>query len=165
MGRDRRRTADDQRRARFVDQDGIDFIDDGIVIAALDLLLLGRGHAVVAQVIEAELAVRPVSDVAGVLFAAELRRLVVLNTADRQPEQVEKLAHPLRVAAREIIVYGHEVRAASGQRIQIERARSRRASCLRRSPSPRCVRNAERCRRSAAHRSAPCSRSSADRRH
>src|SRR5947207_5166168 len=31
MGRDRRRAADDQRGAGFVDQDGIDFIDDRVI--------------------------------------------------------------------------------------------------------------------------------------
>src|ERR1700730_17598294 len=37
MSGNRRRPADDERRARFVDQDGIDFIDNGVVITALDL--------------------------------------------------------------------------------------------------------------------------------
>ena len=56
MRRDRGRAADDERRARFVDQDGVDFVDDREVVAALHLLLARGGHAVVAQVIEAELA-------------------------------------------------------------------------------------------------------------
>ena len=82
MRRNRRRSADDERRARFVDQDGIDFIDNRVIVAALDLLLARRGHAVVAQIIETELAVRPVSDVHRVLFATLVRRLIVLNAAD-----------------------------------------------------------------------------------
>ena len=40
MRRDRRRAADDQRRARLIDQDGVHFVDDGEVMAALDLFLL-----------------------------------------------------------------------------------------------------------------------------
>ena len=56
MGRNRGRPADDQRRARFIDQDGIHFVDDREIVAALDLLLARRGHAVVAQIIETELA-------------------------------------------------------------------------------------------------------------
>ncbi len=52
---DRRRAGDDERRARLVDQDAVDLIDDGVGMAALHLLGLGRGHAVVAQVIEAHL--------------------------------------------------------------------------------------------------------------
>ena len=77
-----RRTANDERRARLIDQNGIDFIDNGIVITALDLLLARCGHAVVAQIIEPELAVRPVRDVHRVLFAALVRLLIVLNAAN-----------------------------------------------------------------------------------
>ena len=33
------RAGDDQRRARFVDQDRVDFVDDGEVMAALDHLV------------------------------------------------------------------------------------------------------------------------------
>src|SRR4029077_12917409 len=38
MSGNRRRPADDEWCARFIDQDGIDFIDNGVVITALDLL-------------------------------------------------------------------------------------------------------------------------------
>src|SRR5205085_11172833 len=38
MRGNRRRTANDERGPRFVDENGIDFIDDGIVITALHLL-------------------------------------------------------------------------------------------------------------------------------
>ena len=100
MGRNRRRPADDERRARFVDQDGIDFVDDGEVITALHLLLARRGHAVVAQVIETELRVRAVGDVAGVLLAAQIGRLIVLDDARRQAEETVKLAHPSRASRR-----------------------------------------------------------------
>src|SRR6266576_1776916 len=82
MSGNRRRPADDEWRARFIDQDGIDFIDNGIAIAALDLLLARRGHAVVAQIIEAELAVRAVRDVHRVLLATHIGFLVVFNTAN-----------------------------------------------------------------------------------
>ena len=123
MGRNRGGPADDQRRARFVDQDGIDFVDDREMIAALDLLLARRGHAVVAQIIETELAVRAVGDVHRVLLAANIRRLIVLNAADGQPEKTVKLAHPFGVAAGEVIVHRHEMRAAAGERVQIKRQR------------------------------------------
>jgi hypothetical protein len=55
---DRRRAGDDQRRARLVDEDRVDFVDDAELVVALDLVLLARGHAVVAQVVEAELGRR-----------------------------------------------------------------------------------------------------------
>ena len=123
MGRDRGRAADDERRARFVDQDGIDFVDDRVVIAALHLLFARGGHAVVAQVIETELGVRPVGDVHGVLLAAEIGRLIVLDAAAGQTEEAVELAHPFGVAAGEVIVHRHEMRAAAGERVKIERQR------------------------------------------
>src|SRR5256886_7685813 len=84
MRRNRRRPANDERRARFIDQDGIDFIHNGIVITALNLLFARRGHAVVAQIIETELAVRSVSDVHRVLFAANIRLLVVFDARSEE---------------------------------------------------------------------------------
>ena len=44
----RRLAANDQRRARFVDEDRIDFIDNRVVVTALNLLLARGRHAVVA---------------------------------------------------------------------------------------------------------------------
>ena len=56
---------DDQRRARLVDQDVVDLVHDREGVAALDLFGEVLGH-VVAQVVEAELGVGAVDDVAGV---------------------------------------------------------------------------------------------------
>ena len=92
------RATDDERRPRFVDENRIDFIDNGIAIAALHLLLACGGHAVVAQIIETELTVRPVGNVHRVLLAADIGFLIVLNAANRQPEETVKLPHPFGVA-------------------------------------------------------------------
>ena len=121
VGGDCRGPANDERRPRFVDQDGIDFIDDGIIVTALDLLFLGGRHAVVTQIIEPELAVGSVRDIAIVLLLAERRRLIVLNATDGEPEHFVDFAHPLRVATSEVIVYGHQVNAAPGESIQVDR--------------------------------------------
>src|SRR5699024_6431403 len=59
-------TRDDQGGAGLVDQDRVDLVDDRVVVAPLDLVLLAGGH-VVAQVVEAELVVGSVGDVAAVL--------------------------------------------------------------------------------------------------
>ncbi len=64
---------DDQRRARLVDQDVVDLVHDREVVPALDLFGEVLGH-VVAQVVEAELGVGAVDDVAGVGAAASPRR-------------------------------------------------------------------------------------------
>ena len=63
------RAGNDQRRARFVDQDRVDLVDDGERMPALHHLLRAHLH-VVAQVVEAELVVGRIGHVAGVLRLA-----------------------------------------------------------------------------------------------
>ena len=77
-----RRTADDKRRARFVYQDVVHFVNDGETAPALD----AQGHIhhhIIAQIVEAELVVRAVGDVGGVCFAA-LHAAHVLHPALRR---------------------------------------------------------------------------------
>ena len=68
---------DDERRAGFVDQDGIDFVDDGEVELALGAVRDAEFH-VVAQVVEAEFVVGAVGDVGEVGGVA----LVVVEVVD-----------------------------------------------------------------------------------
>ena len=65
VGRLLDRPADDQRRARLVDEDRVDLVDDREVQLALDVLGERELH-VVAQVVEAVLVVRPEGHVAAV---------------------------------------------------------------------------------------------------
>src|SRR5437870_13574844 len=109
MGRNRRRSADDEWGPRFIDQDGIDLIDDGVIITSLDLLLAGGGHPVVAQIIEPELTVRAVGNVHPVLLPADIRWLIVLNATAGESKKAIQLAHPLSVAASEVIVHRHQM--------------------------------------------------------
>ena len=121
VGRNGGRAADDQRSAGFVNEDGIHFVDDGEEMTALDLLFLRRGHAIVPQVVEAELAIGPVSDVAGVLSAAQFRGLVVLDDPDGQAEEAVNFTDPLGIAAREVIVHRDEVGSSAGQGVEVKR--------------------------------------------
>ena len=73
VGRFLGRARDDERRARFVDEDAVDFVDDREVVPALHVLREVELH-VVAQVVEAELVVRAVGDVGAVGDLALLRR-------------------------------------------------------------------------------------------
>ena len=116
-----RGTRDDQRRTGFINQNTIDFIDDGVVVIALDELFLAGGHTHVAEVVETEFTVRAVGDVAVVLFTALIRIHAVLNAADRDAKPFEHVAHPFRVASRQIIVDGDELDVAACQRVQIQR--------------------------------------------
>ena len=114
------RPRDDQGRPRLVDQDGIDLVDDRVVVRALNPLLQ-RVHHVVAQVVEAELVVGPVGDV-GVVRAPALlgSGLVEVDAVHREAEQLVDRAHPLGVALSQVRVHGDQVRAAARQCVQVE---------------------------------------------
>ena len=63
----------DERRPRLVDEDRVDFVDDGEVVAALHHLFEVILH-VVAEIIEAQLVVGGIGDIAGIGVAALLVR-------------------------------------------------------------------------------------------
>ncbi len=113
------RTGNDQRRARLIDQDRIDFVDDRIAVAAL----YHRGQFilhVVAQVVEAVFVVGAVGDVAGI----GLRALVVVETvdddADGHAEEAVDLAHPLGVALGQVVVDGDDMHALAFEGIEVD---------------------------------------------
>ena len=85
-------------------------------------LFLERSAHVVAQVVEAELVVRPVGDVRRVRLALE-RRVVDVGEhhADLEPEEPVDAAHPLGVALGEVVVRGHLVDAETGDRVEVRR--------------------------------------------
>ena len=113
---------DDQRGAGFIDQHAIDFIDHGEIERPLHHLLARVFH-VVAQIIEAEFIVGAVGDVTRIGGAARLIIQVGHNHADTEAQEAIDLAHPLRIAAGEIIIHRHHVHALAGQGIQIDRQR------------------------------------------
>src|SRR5918995_462700 len=119
-GRGLRLAGDDQRRARLVDQDRVDLVHDRVAVAALHELRQRDRH-VVAQVVEAELGVRPVRDVGGVGLLALRERHLVLDERGAHPELVEDGADPLRVALGQIVVNRHEVDALALERVQVQR--------------------------------------------
>ena len=127
--------ADDQRRARLVDEDVVDLVDDRVALLALDPLVELDDH-VVAQVVEAEFVVGAVGDVGGVRLLArdraqveeplvrrrevrlEQERRVVRDHPQAHAQEVEDRAHPLRVAPGQVVVGGDDVDAAAGQRVE-----------------------------------------------
>jgi len=114
------RAGNDQRRARLVDQDRIDFVDNGEDVAALDHVFEPVFH-VVAQVVEAQLVVGAIGHVAGVLLAPFVVVEPVHDDADRKAEEAVDLAHPFGVTAGEVIIDRDHVHAAAGKRIEINR--------------------------------------------
>ena len=109
-----------QRGTCFIDQDRVDFIDDGVRQFALHPLCRRIDH-VVTQVVETELVVRSVRDIGrvGSLFHVMLHLRQI--DADRQPEEAVQTPHPLSIATGQIIVDGDDMHAVSGQRVQIRR--------------------------------------------
>jgi len=82
----------------------------------------GETHRhVVAQVIEAELAVGTEGDV-GVVGDATLVGLHVgLDDADLESQEAVDAAHPVGVAAGQVVVDRDEVGAPAGERVQVHR--------------------------------------------
>ena len=111
---------DDQRGAGLVDEDGVDLVDDGEVVAALYQVVQGVRH-VVAQVVEAELVVGAVGDVGAVSHSPLVGRHLRQDDADVQPEEAVHAAHPLGVAFGQVVVDGDDVHALAGQRVEVRR--------------------------------------------
>lgn len=111
---------DDQRGTRLVDEDRVHFVDHGEVQLALELVVQAEGH-VVAQVIEAEFVVGAVGDVGGVGGALVFRRLEGSDHADAEAEELVQRAHPVGVAARQVVVHRDHVHALAGQRVEVDR--------------------------------------------
>ena len=117
-----RRPRDDEGRAGLVDEDRIDFIDDGVVEGALDHGFELELH-VVAQVVETELVVGAVGHVGDVGGTALIVRKAMHDAADLDAQEPVDLAHPLGIAARQIIVHGDDVNALALERVQVNRQR------------------------------------------
>ena len=114
------RARDDQRRACLVDQDRIDLVDDGEVERPLRHRVEPVLH-VVAQVVEADLVVGAVGDVAGIGGHALLVVEFVDDDADGEAEEGVDPPHPLRVAAGEVVVGGDDMHALASKGVEIDR--------------------------------------------
>ncbi len=94
---------DDERRARLVDEDRVDLVDDRVAQPFLLEALRHLRRHVVAQVVEAELVVGAVGDV------GEIGRLLVRvlhlrhDDTHGEPEEAVDAAHPLGIALREVV--------------------------------------------------------------
>ena len=116
------RAGDDQRRTRFIDQDGVHLIHQRIVQFALHALFRAERH-VVAQVVEAVFVVGAVGDVGGVSFTLGRRRHARQVDTDAQAEELEQRTVVFGVTLRQIVVDGHDVHAAAAQGVQVGRQR------------------------------------------
>ena len=112
-------SGDDEGGPGLVHEDGVDLVDHGVVQGALRLHLAGGLH-VVAEVVEPELVVGAVGDVAAVDLLARVGVHLRLDRADGEAEAVVERAHPLGVAAGEVVVDGHDVDALALQGVEVD---------------------------------------------
>ena len=109
-----------QRGTRFVDQNGIYFVDYGKVQLALYFIVL-IGHHIVAQVVEAEFIVGTVGDVGAIsVLAVELFHIAD-NYAHRQTEEIIQRLHGGGITGGQIVVHGNHVYTFAGQSVQVNR--------------------------------------------
>ncbi len=120
------RAGNDERRARLVDEDRVHLVHDGEGMAlklfrpAPELHHVRDGiFHVVAEIVEAELVVRAIGDVAAIGGAALAVVEFVKDAADGEAEESVDLSHPLGVAPGEVVVHGHNMHAPARQRIEI----------------------------------------------
>ena len=112
------RPRDDERRARLVDQDAVHLVDNREGVAPLHVVGQFELH-VVAQVVETELVVGAVRDVAGIGLLAFLVVQLMLDHADAHAEKPVDASHPFRVAPGQVVVDRHDVDALAGQGVQV----------------------------------------------
>ena len=93
----------DERCSRFVDQYGVDLVDDGEVQFSLHHLLDLDDH-IVPQIVEAVFVVRTVCDISSVSRLPFLFAYTMNDAADSKTQERVALSHPLRVTLCEVIV-------------------------------------------------------------
>ncbi len=105
---------DNERGSGFIDKDGVDLVDDGKGMPALNHVLFIERH-VITQIIKAHLVVRAVGNIAVIGLAALVVIEPVDDKADAQAEEAMHLAHPFAVALSKVVVHGNNMHALAGQ--------------------------------------------------
>ena len=116
-------SGNDQRRTRFINQDGVDLVNDRVMQSALNHSLLINDH-VVAEIVESELVIGPIRNIAIVGLFAGCIVHVIQNAADGQAQETVDLSHPLSVTVCQVIVDRDDVDALALQSVQIRRQQS-----------------------------------------
>ena len=119
-GGDCRLAGDDQRHPRFVDQDEVGLVDDGVVERALDDVG-GLDDGVVAEEVEAGLLRGDVRDVGGVGRLPARAIEVFGHRGGGEAEEPVGRAHPGGIAARQVVVGRQDVDTPARQRVERRR--------------------------------------------
>ena len=138
------RPGNNQRRAGFINQHVVNFVDNGVIMTTLHTIFQVHTH-IVTQVIKPELTVCTVGNIGRVSLLAGhhtqlvlvlVRRLFLgvdqkrffavfgarrhLQHAHAQPQHIVDRSHPTCITPRQIIVNGDQVHPLTGQRIQVD---------------------------------------------
>ena len=108
----------DKGRSRFVDKNGIHFVDDGEVEFSLNHVRESH-FEVISQIVETELVVCTVSNVAVISGAFLVVRHIVNVHADGQPQKSVNLTHPFRVTFCKIIVDRNDMHSLFAERVEV----------------------------------------------
>ena len=110
--------ADDQRCTRLVYQNGVNFVHNSKVMAALHLLLFVKHH-IISKIVKSHLIVGAVSNVAVICLLPFGIVFFVDNQTCGQAEKTIEFAHPFAVTLSEVIVYGNDMNALALQRVEV----------------------------------------------
>src|SRR3546814_15682479 len=112
----------DERGARFVEQDRIDLVNDGEIEGALHHLPALIFH-IVAQIIEAKFVIGRIRDVGGISLSPLILAQVRHDHAGGKPTEAIDQPHPVTVATGELIVHRSEERRVGSESVSTGRSR------------------------------------------
>src|SRR5699024_11774643 len=107
-------SGNDQRGTGLVDKYRVYLIDDGIVQISLYQLFFIDYH-IVTKVIESQLIIGYISDIAGILGSSLVILHRVQHHAYSKSQKLMNLSHPLSVTVCQVIVDGYNVYTLSFQ--------------------------------------------------
>ncbi len=99
-----------QRGTGLIDQDRVDFVDDGVIEGTLNHVI-GRHHHIVTQVIETQFVIGAKGNVAGISGFALGVGQVVDDQAYRQAAEFIYRSHPSGITAGQVVIDGNDVDA------------------------------------------------------
>ena len=115
------RTGNNERCSRFINQNGVNLINNGKMMVPLYQLFLLDNH-IVPEVVKAEFVIGTVSDVGPVCFASGFGvGIVPVDAVYREAMEVKDWFVPLSIPLGQVGIYGYNMNTASGQCIKVGR--------------------------------------------
>ena len=115
-----RHPRDNQRGTSLINEDAVYLVNNGVVHIRQHQVLGVGGH-IVAQIVEAQLAVLDVDNILGVIGLPLGRSHALLDISATHAQEFIYPPHPVGLPAHQVIVSGNKLDAATGQRIEVKR--------------------------------------------